>query len=84
MAGYPGMARVGDADTRKVVKTLFDLIQQLQTRVQALEAAALQRSGVVDAGGQRVSNVGDATGGTDAVNLNQVRRLIDTVKQASY
>ena len=83
MPGFPGLSRVTDRDVYNVLKILYDLVQQQKTRIDALERQALVRGATIDAGWQRLTNVGPATSTGDAVPLEQVQRLINAVKAAS-
>ena len=76
MAGYPYLSQVQDPAAVKALKAAFDQIAALQTRLTALEAAAVTRDTTVDAGGLRVSSVATPTAETDAVTVGFMRQYV--------
>lgn len=79
MSGYEGLNRIADEATRAAVKRLFDRVNALETKVTALEAAALQNTAnPMDAGGQRLSNLAAPTADSDAVTKSYLREVLQT------
>lgn len=74
--GYPGLSLIADAPTQKVVKSLFDLVAQLQSRVATLEASTVKNTAALDANGQRIQDVADPTADTDAVTRGYLRNYV--------
>ena len=74
--GYGQLNAIADPATRHLVQHLFDLNQELEARVTALEAEALTRTAGVVAADARVTGVADPQAGADAVNLQTLKRYV--------
>lgn len=77
MAGHPYLNQVKDPAVMSALKKAYDDIAELTRRLATLEATALTNTAAIAAGGQRITNVGDATSETDAVNLRTVRKVVN-------
>lgn len=77
MAGYPYVEQVQDPAAKKALRAVFDALTVLTARVDQLESAALQAGGSpVDAGGQRIQNVGNPQVNQDAVTVAFLRAYV--------
>ena len=81
MAGQPYVNQVGDRATQQALRAAWDTITALETRLAALEASALQTSGL-NAAGQRLTNLGSPQAGTDAVTLAYLRSYTQALTEA--
>jgi hypothetical protein len=78
MAGYGRLTRVADATVAAALKDAYDLIAQLRTRMDELEAQVSARTAsTLDAGNRRIINVADPTQETDAVNVHYLRQYVE-------
>ena len=77
----PYVNQVSDRATQQALRAAWDTIADLQRRLTALEAAALQGP-ALDAGGQRITNLGSPSTGTDAVTLAYLRAFTQALTEA--
>jgi len=76
MAGHPYVSQIQDDAAAKAVGKAFADISALQTRVAALEAAALRNTGAIACNGQRLTNVGTPDAESDAATVAFVRAYV--------
>ena len=76
MAGHSYVSQIQDPAAQRALLDVQGLIKALTTRVATLEANALQTTSSVDVKNQRVINVANPTGDTDAVNLFTLRAYV--------
>lgn len=81
MGGQPYVNQVGDRATQQALRAAWDTIADLQARLVALEASALQTTGL-NANGQRLTNLGSPQAATDAVTLAYLRAYTQALTEA--
>lgn len=76
MAGFAYTGQITDPNAKKAIINALDLIAALRQQVTALQAAALVNSATIDAGGQRLADLGAPSAGTDAATVDYVRAYV--------
>lgn len=81
---YPGLQRVTDPGTQAALKAAYDVVHQLEARVQQLEQQAVLRETTIRAQNLRITGLADGDAFDDAVTVRQLLTQIDAVKKAAY
>ena len=81
MAGQAYVNQIEDRATKQALRAAWDVIATLEQRLTALEASALQTTGL-NANGQRLTNLGSPQAPTDAVTLAYLRAYTQALTEA--
>jgi len=76
MAGFPYVGQVQDPAAQKALKAAFDQITALTTRVAVLEQSALLNTTLLNANGQRLTNLASPINPGDAVTLAVMQQFV--------
>lgn len=75
---YDALQGITDPKQRAAIKLLVDRITTLETQAERIGQVSAPLAGTLDAGGHFLSSVKDAVLDDDAVNLRQLRQLIQS------
>lgn len=76
MAGYSYVGQVSDPAAQKALRAAFDQITSLSRQLAELQAEVLSNRSAIDAGGQRIVNVGNPRESQDAVPVSYLKAYV--------
>lgn len=80
---YPGLANIADPALRDLLKMAFDKIGAIENAATGIGAVTKPLARALDGGRQRLTAIADAQHDTDAVNLQTLKRYVESVVSAA-